>query len=113
MKLGKKQELFSYHAALLVLKAIEMGYGVRSGDAYRDPRVHGEIGEKKGYGHKNSCHKLRLARDLYLTKDGEFLTTVEQYRPLGEWWQKQHELCRWGGIWGDGVHFSFWHNGMM
>jgi hypothetical protein len=113
VKLGKKQELFSYHAALLVLKAVEMGYGVRSGDAFRDPRVHGEIGEKVGYGHKNSAHKLKLARDLYLTRHGVYLQNTEDYRELGEWWEKQHPLARWGGRFADGNHFSFWHNGMM
>jgi hypothetical protein len=65
------------------------------------------------YGHKNSCHKLKLARDLYLTRDGEYLTDTEDYRELGEWWEKQHDLCRWGGRFADGNHFSFWHNGMM
>jgi hypothetical protein len=113
MKLGKKQELFSFYEAHLILHAMELGFGVRGGDAFRDPRVHGEMGVKMGYGHKNSAHKLKLARDLYLTRDGNYLTGTEDYRELGEWWEKQHVLCRWGGRFADGNHFSFWHNGMM
>ena len=113
MKLGKKQELFSVYEALLIEKAVALGFGVRGGDAFRDPRVHGKLGEKIGYGHKNSAHKLKLARDLYLTKDGDYLMDTESYRELGEWWEKQHPLARWGGRFADGNHYSFWHEGMM
>ncbi len=73
MGLGSEQERFTLLLAHFVIKAYELGYKIRGGDAFRDPRLHGEIGEEKGYGHKNSCHKLKLARDLYITKDGVYL----------------------------------------
>ena len=48
MTLRQKQSKFAEMAAKLILKAIEMGYEVTLGDAYRDPRLHGELGVKKG-----------------------------------------------------------------
>lgn len=94
----------------LINKAIELGYEVTLGDAYRDPRLHGAIGEKKGYGHSKSCHKIRLAIDLNLFKDGKFLTTTEGHRELGEWWESQGGT--WGGRFNDANHYSFEHEGM-
>jgi len=115
MNLGKKQELFSRLKVLLYLKAFDLGYDIRGGDSFRDPRVHGEFGEKAGYGHRNSCHKLKLAEDLNLFKDGAFLQETEDHRELGEWWEKQNELCRWGGRFSrpDGNHYSLEHWGCM
>ncbi len=92
--------------------AHENGYECRSGDAFRDPRVHGEIGEKKGYGHPKSAHKNKLAMDILLFKDGVYLTETEDYRLIGEFWESLHELCEWGGRFGDGNHFSIEHNGV-
>lgn len=111
MTLGQKQRLFARMSAELILKAYELGYEIAWGDAFRSPKVFGEIGESNGYGHPKSCHKLRLAVDLNLFKDGKYLTDTEDHRELGEWWEKQHELCRWGGRFNDGNHYSFEHNG--
>ena len=113
MTLGAKQELFMRMLPRLIDKAHELGFEIRGGDLFRDPRVHGAVGEKLGYGHKNSCHKVKLAIDLNLFKDGHYLPSTEDHRELGEWWEKQNELCRWGGRFADGNHYSLWHNGMM
>lgn len=96
--------------ASLLFQAHVMGYEVTLGDAYRDPSLHGAIGEKKGYGHSKSCHKLRLAIDLHLFKDGKFLSTTEDHKPLGEWWESQGGT--WGGRFNDGNHYSLSHEGM-
>lgn len=115
MTLGEKQELFMRLLPRLIDKAHELGFEVRGGDLFRDPRVHGAPGEKLGYGHRDSCHKYKLAIDLYLFKGGVFLERTEDHRPLGEWWEKQHELCRWGGRFRtnpDGNHYSITHAGV-
>lgn len=97
----------------LIDKAFELGFSVTVGDAYRDPRVHGEIGVKMGYGHRKSAHKQRLAIDLNLFKDIDndgdldFIGDTERHLPLGEWWEQQHPLARWGGRFSDGNHYSF------
>ena len=94
----------------LILKAYELGYEITLGDAYRDPRLHGDVGVKKGYGHAKSCHKVRLAIDLNLFKDGEYLEGSDAHRPLGEWWESQGGT--WGGRFNDGNHYSLEHEGM-
>lgn len=95
----------------LIDKVFELGYEATLGDAYRDPRVHGDVGVKKAYGHPSSGHKKRLAIDLMLFKDGVYLESSADHRPIGEWWEKQHPQARWGGRFGDGNHYSFEHEG--
>jgi hypothetical protein len=69
--------------------------------------VFGEKGESVGYGNAYSMHKDRLAHDYNLFIDGEFQTTTEAHRPLGEHWESLHPECSWGGRWEDGNHYSF------
>lgn len=108
--LRQKQSRFARMVAGLIVQASMQGYEVTLGDAYRDPRLHGTVGEKKGYGHSKSCHKLRLAIDLNLFKDGKFLGTTEDHKVLGEWWEAQGGT--WGGRFNDGNHYSLEHEGM-
>lgn len=110
--LGQKQRRFTRMLADLINFAYANGYELTVGDAYRDPRLHGEMGVKKGYGHASSNHKQRLAMDFNLFKDGKFLQSTEDHRPLGEYWESI------GGSWGgrfsnpDGNHYSVEHNGV-
>lgn len=103
----QKQSHFAVMAAQLILKAVELGYEVTLGDAYRDPRVHGEYGVAKGYGAARSFHKKRLAIDLNLFKDNKWLRDTEDHAVLGAWWERH------GGTWGgrfptpDGNHYSY------
>jgi hypothetical protein len=107
MTLRQKQSVFARHVADLIIKAYELGYEVTFGDAYRDPRLFGAPGVKKGYGTAHSFHKSRLAIDLNLFKDGDYLEGTESHRELGEWWESI------GGTWGgrfrtpDGNHYSW------
>jgi len=112
MSLRELQSKFAALMPFLISKAITLGYEVTLGDAYRDPRVHGAIGVKQGYGHARSAHKQRLAIDLNLFKGGVFMEGTEAHRELGEWWEKQHPLARWGGRFNDGNHYSFEHEGV-
>jgi hypothetical protein len=95
---------FSRMIPLLLNKAFELGYEVTLGDAYRDPRLHGAAGVKLGYGAPNSNHKRRLALDLNLFKNGKFLTTTEDHRLLGEYWESIGGS--WGGRFNDANHYS-------
>lgn len=111
MTLGQKQKLFARMVPRLLDEVHARGFECTFGDAFRDPRVFGAPGKGLGYGNASSCHKLRLAIDLNLFRDGVFLTTTEAHRQLGEWWEQQHELARWGGRFQDGNHYSFEHGG--
>lgn len=110
MPLGQKQRHFAQMVARLILKAAELGYEVTLGDAYRDPRVFGEIGVRQGYGESRSAHKQRLAIDLNLFRGGKYLSSTEDHRALGEWWESQGGT--WGGRFNDGNHYSLAHGGI-
>lgn len=107
--LGQKQRRFGRMVAQLLNKLLEMGYEYTLGDAYRDPRVHGGWGQKRSYSAGKSVHKVRLAIDLNLFKDGKYLTRTEDHRPLGEYWESIGGT--WGGRWNDGNHYSLPHQG--
>ena len=112
MTLGKKQELFMRLLPSLINKAHDLGFEIRGGDLFRDPRSHGAYGEKGVYGVSHSNHKLKLAIDLNLMKDDKLITSTKGHKELGEWWEQQHELCRWGGRRkNDGNHYSLEHWG--
>ena len=128
MELGQKQEIFMRLLPRLIDKAHQLGFEIRGGDLFRDPRVHGQhgvsilnyvkkifgyTGNRFGYGYRKSCHKLKLAIDLNLMKDRKLVTTTEGHRELGEWWENAHPDCRWGGRFNDGNHYSMEHDGSM
>jgi len=104
MRLGEKQKLFTMLVSALIEEIDFRGYACTFGDAYRSPKVK--------YGHPNSLHRKRLAIDLNLFRDGKYLTSTKSHKLFGEWWEKQHELCRWGGRFSDGNHYSIAHGGM-
>lgn len=104
MTLRQKQSLFARMVALLILKAYELGYEVTLAWAYDPP----DSGSGRSPG---SLHRVRLAIDLNLFKDGRYLSTTEAHRQLGEWWEQQHPLARWGGRFNDGNHYSLEHGG--
>jgi len=111
MTLREKQARFCRMTADLITYAFDMGYELTYGDAYRDPRVFGELGEDLGYGHPNSNHKSRLAVDFNLFKDGVWLNGTRDFEFLGEYWEMNGG--DWGGRFGDGNHFSLKHNGVV
>ncbi len=112
MTLREKQSEFARFVAHLVLEAERQGYAVTFGEAWRPPET-AALYAKQGKGIARSVHIDRLAVDLNLFRDGQYLSDTETYRPLGEWWERQHELARWGGRFSrpDGNHFSFEHQG--
>ena len=102
MKLGAKQELFSILLAQHVVWLYEQGYKVRMGDVFAHD------------GHKdNSNHYKKLAADLNLFKDGVYIVTTDGHAEFGEMWETRHDLCRWGGRFNDGNHYSLIDGGNM
>lgn len=108
--LRQKQSRFVLMKARLILWAYEQGYELTDGDAFRDPRVHGEQGVKASYSEGASGHKHRLAQDFNLFKAGKFLSKTEDHRPLGEFWESIGGT--WGGRFNDGNHYSLEHLGI-
>ena len=94
----------------LIDKAHELGFEIRGGDLFRDPRAHGKIGEQGPYGKAHSDHKRKCAIDLNLMKDGKLVRSTEGHRELGEWWEAQNPLNYWGGRFDDGNHYGMKRN---
>lgn len=115
MRLNEKQREFTKCIGKLIKFAADNGIELTFGDAYRDPRLHGEFGRKKSYSAASSVHKLRLAVDFNVFVDGEYIQDGNHtaYKLLGDYWESLHKLARWGGRFGDANHFSFEHNGFM
>lgn len=97
MRLSEAQREFSRHLVYLKTHILASGDEFTEGDSYRDPRVHGQYGEKVAYGRSDSDHKLRLADDINLYIDGVYQTTTEAHRPYGEYWKALHPDNYWGG----------------
>lgn len=104
-RLRQQQYRFSRMVAQLINHATLLGYEITLGDAYRDPRVHGEYGEKLSYSDAASDHKLRLAIDINLFFDGQYLNDTKDHIPLGKYWESLGG--QWGGHRGDGNHYAY------
>lgn len=107
MTLRQQQSLFVRLVAKLITYATERGYELTFGEAWRTPEQ-AAFNAANGKGISNSLHIERLAIDLNLFKDGRFLSSTEDHKPLGEYWETLHPLCRWGGRFTrpDGNHYS-------
>jgi len=110
MTLGEKQRAFAKHFGLLIARIYEQGYECSLDWGYRPPEVAAYYASL-GIGIRSSLHTVKLAQDVNLFKDGVWLRNTEDHRQFGEWWEKQHDLARWGGRFGDGNHYSFEHEG--
>ena len=106
MSVRKAQSKFALMVCKLIRHMHREGYEVTFGDAYRDPRVHGEWGEKKSYSTAKSNHKRRLAIDLNLFKDGVYLVSSQEHERFGKYWESLDECNRWGGRFDDGNHYE-------
>lgn len=96
-ELGAYQEEFAVALARLILWADARGIKVRIKDGYRDERLHGKWGERKGYGAANSVHKLSLAVDLYTAN-------ASDHERMHDYWDIIGGAKR---IPGDFGHYSF------
>jgi hypothetical protein len=103
--LRQKQSRFALAVALLIQEADKRGYQVTLGEAFRT-REQAALNAKAGTGTANSLHCDRLAIDINLFRDGEFLSATEHHQPLGEWWESLGPDYRWGGRFRDGNHYS-------
>lgn len=112
--LGARQQRFARLTVRLFQEIERQGFTWTYGDAFRDPRVHGEQGVKLGYGEALSAHKQRLAIDINLFKNGVYQTDTEAHRQFGDWWLAQDPDCRWGGNFTkpDGNHYSMIYKGI-
>lgn len=116
MTLIEKQLLFPRLLAKLLTYADDSGTRVTVGECYRT-KEQAAWNAAHGTGIAKSLHCDRLAIDLqcfrmhngvwtYLARGDE-----PEYALLGQYWERLHELCSWGGDFGDPGHFSIRHDG--
>ena len=98
----KRQQEFTRLLPLLFNYIHSCGYEFTLGDAYRDPRC--------PYGHPRSLHGKKLAIDLNVFKDSEYLIYSNDHKPFGEFWESIGGS--WGGRFNDGNHYSLSYKGM-
>lgn len=103
MTLREARAEFTRLIPRLIDKAFELGFEAGIDEAterltVKDPTSDHMVG---------SLHHLGLALDLILWKNGEWQDKSEQYTELGLFWESLHPLCKWGGRFSDGNHFSF------
>lgn len=89
MTLSQQQRLFARLVGRLLVWICEQGWEVTFGDFSRlDQQGH----------MPNSVHYLRLAADLNLFVNGEWMTvSCPEWQAIGKEWESLHPLCRWGG----------------
>ena len=118
MTLSKRQKKFTENISKLISFAIAQGYQLTFGEAYRpqsqiflnyygyDLTQTGVPDEPIRLIKRNptsktlfSRHGDRLAVDFNLFKDGKLLTTVADYKVLGDFWTDLDLSNVWGGDW--------------
>lgn len=102
MTLREHQCKFSRMVAQLLIKAFELGYEVTLGYSQRCDNC--------PVGHEYSLHKLKLALDINIFKDGKYLSATNDHKELGEFWESIGGS--WGGRFKDGNHYSLSYKGM-
>lgn len=117
--LVKKQIIFTKYLSHLLSQFYETQ--IVLGEAWRSEETC-ELYEKEGKGIKNSCHRVRLAIDLIVMKNGTPSNDVSDYLPLAQYWKQLPTIfpadtaivtC-WGGDFktlSDPYHFSIDYNG--
>jgi len=57
---------------------------------------------------KNSNHDIGLAQDIvFYDENFQPMIRTEDHATSGVMWETRHPLCRWGGRFSDGGHYSF------
>jgi hypothetical protein len=104
---SQKQRKFAGMVGMLIQYAYDCGYELTFGDAWSSPVY--KTAEGKMPHMANSLHYDRLAIDLNLFVAGKYVTTTQEYEPLGLYWESIGGS--WGGRFNDGNHFSLAHEG--
>lgn len=125
MTLGELQRIFAIMVAKLIKFAYDAGYEITLGEAYVKKERKGKLKALKTDGdvifvdeehRENSNHYRKLAIDLNLFHNGEYLTKSIDHAELGTYWLNLGKMYKvpavWGGEWDDGNHYSIEYKGI-
>jgi hypothetical protein len=110
MRLIERQKLFMRLLPRLLDYCHAAGYEVTGSELWRTPEMAAWYA-RRGLGIENSLHCDRLAIDLNFFRNGRWIKDGSQLEDVGRFWESLHPLCRWGGRFGDGNHFSITYRG--
>lgn len=98
MKLVEHQAAFLMDLVKLLEVATASGFLVTGGELYRTAEQQ-EIYVKQGKSKtRDSNHLRRLAIDLHFFKGGKLVSSRDELRPVGEFWESLYPgVNRWGG----------------
>lgn len=114
MNIREKQWLFASLVPVLITYMSMKGYKPVLGYVYRDEETQKRLVEKGASKTQNSNHLRCIAIDVELfNSEGKYLTKTSDHEQFGEYWESLHPLCRWGGRFSDGNHYSIEHNGVV
>jgi len=107
MTLRQKQSLFALNISYLIIWAVENGYEVTLGEAWRTVdqqrlyfegycilKVGGDLKLAKANRKSKtmeSRHLYRLAQDLNVFRDGNLLSNKEDFKELADYWRHLHQ----------------------
>lgn len=114
LTLGQKQRLFAKYFGMLLTWLYANGYECSIDEVLRT-QAQANANAASGAGIVHSLHLIHLAADLNIFKDGKFLQTVEEIKPVGDYWKSLDSNCCWGGDFHtrpDADHFSYMHEGI-
>ena len=103
-----RQNMFAFNVAKLINYAIDCGYKVSLGEAFRT-QEQAALYAKSGIGIVNSQHCKRLAIDLNLFDEhNNYLTDASHYEKLGIYWESLSGFNRAGYKFpkGDANHYE-------
>ncbi|AQW85547.1 putative D-alanyl-D-alanine carboxypeptidase VanY [Campylobacter pinnipediorum subsp. caledonicus] len=97
MSLGKEQELFMKDVEKLLHYIHTNGYSVRGGELLRtkeQQEIYLKTGKSKT---NNSNHLIKCAIDLFIFKEGNWLTNKDDLKEIGAFWESLTPINKWGG----------------
>lgn len=101
MSTSDEQWQFLQDVALLIGFARQRGYKLTGGDLYRDAEY-----SRLFPSGTRSKHHQRMAIDLNLFVNGQYVSSTQDHRELGEFWESLRPENSWGGRFDDGNHYS-------
>lgn len=108
MSLVNEQAAFLQDVAKLIQQVPKVGLQATAGELWRPQEMQDLYLAQGKTKAKTSNHTRRLAIDLNVFKGGS-MATLDQIRPLGQFWESLNPLNRWGGNFStikDGPHFE-------
>ena len=99
MTLSEEQRKFAQHVGWLLMYAYSQGLEVTFGHAWRSPEEQKRLVAEGKSQTMKSKHLDRLAVDFNLFKNGKLTWKWEDFKILGDYWEKLDPKNRWGGDW--------------